>query len=92
MNTETLSIVLSVGFPLLVGLLLVFWLRREMEVYALKRELSDLERGLSERIGRVESDVRSLHTSLQALAVDLAKTTSRIEGRLDELTARAREK
>ncbi len=86
MSTESLAIVgltlIALALPALGA-----WF---YQAFALKRELADAERRLSERATRVVNDMRALHTSLQALATDMAKTTARIEVRLDELTARAR--
>lgn len=99
MSTESLAIV---GLTL-IALALPALGASFYQVFALKRELADAERRLealirettaatAERVTRVENDTRAVQSTLQALSNDLTRETARIEGRLDELTARAREK
>lgn len=80
MSTEALAIV---GLTL-IGLALPAMGAWFYQVFALKRELADLERRVSERIDRVEGDVRATNTTMHQVLRDLERTINRIEGRLDK--------
>lgn len=98
MSAESLAIV---GLTL-IGLALPLMGAWFYQVFALKRELSEAQRrmealvrlgneAMAERVARVENDVRALQLTFQNNATDMARWTAHIDGRLDELTARARE-
>lgn len=88
MNNETSFLIGIFALAVLVvGIIVGTWAG---QVYALKREMSDAEARLSERMSRCEDQVGRIGQTLQNISNDINRSLVVIERDLSELRGRRR--